>query len=934
MSILATTGYVGIGSSNPAVTLDVAGTIRTTNIASGSTQCVQASASGVLSGTGSACGSGGGGSGTVTSSTAGQVAYYQSTGTVVIGTSTITITGGQVGVGTATPTTALTVNGNIDAMGANGYLTEIANGSVATVLNSLAKLDTSGHATAALSSDTDGMVGVVVGNAGTSGKAQVAMNGQAACTFDGTTTAGDFVTISGTNAGYCHDTGSTTRSATAQTIGRALTVNSGSGTTATVALGLNAFGASGSAVGIGTANYIPMWSNSTTLTNSVMYQSGGNVGIGTTVPVGNLDVRAGTDERFDILAHVNNASGISMRSFNDANSTYEPMEFEASEYSVMNGSIGIGTTGPARNLHIYGSNSGIAIQDFNSGGHQYVLTNYNTGDGSMGLYDSTSSAFRWLVNSSGNVGIGTTSPAGLFDVRASSTDNLLVSGHHNLSNGGSIYSVNDANSSVEGMEFGASSYYFGGGSVGIGTTNPQSNLDVASSGAGTLLVRDSAGANGTLRITNSGNNYIESGASTASASTAPLYFTDMNASHTWMVIGATGNVGIGSTSPVNTLDVNGTGIHIASGVPSPTTYQLYNNGGTLTWNGTALGTGSGATGTGATGYDAIWTSAIAIGTGLLYESGSKVGIGTTAPQSLVHAYGGEVQVGASGASCTSANAGAMRYSNGYMSYCNATAWTVLNTCSGSSGADTSLASGLAAYWNFNEGGGTTVNDDTGNGNTGTWQGTLGSQWTTGKIGYAGNFDGTDNYVSTSYAGVTGTSARSISLWFKTTSSTLGSSSNSTPLFSYGSNANGAEFTIATNDNYGTGTNYNGITLDSYGGAITYTASIYDGNWHYLVVIVPSSLTVGSVLFYLDGLQLATVNHSNTTTRAINTSSGTTVEIGSYGGANFFTGQIDEVGIWNMALTSAQVSSLYNAGAGNALGALNCPTFVPSTAFVH
>jgi len=131
------------------------------------------------------------------------VAYFQSTGSTVIGTSTITIANGQVGIGTATFTQPLTVNGNVDVMG-KAVLMEIANsGTTGTTVNSLAKL-ASGAVAIGTTGDTDGMVGVVVGETSggtsgvTAGNAQIAVDGQASCTFDGATTAGDYATISTT----------------------------------------------------------------------------------------------------------------------------------------------------------------------------------------------------------------------------------------------------------------------------------------------------------------------------------------------------------------------------------------------------------------------------------------------------------------------------------------------------------------------------------------------------------------------------------------------------------------------------------------------------------------------------------------------------------------------------------------------------------------
>jgi hypothetical protein len=137
---------------------------------------------------------------------------------------------GNVGIGTTAPTQKVTVYGNIDVSSGSSYLIETPNaGTTGTTANTLAKLNSSGAAVIASTMDIDGMMGVVVGGAGITGNAQIAVNGQASCVFDGATTAGDYVTISSTATGDCHDSGAS-RSTTSQTIGHVLTTNASTGT--------------------------------------------------------------------------------------------------------------------------------------------------------------------------------------------------------------------------------------------------------------------------------------------------------------------------------------------------------------------------------------------------------------------------------------------------------------------------------------------------------------------------------------------------------------------------------------------------------------------------------------------------------------------------------------------------------------------------------
>jgi len=129
------------------------------------------------------------------------------------------------------------------------FVNDATNG---TTLNQLAVYNSTaaGVQTAATSS-TDGVVGVVSGGAGTSNKAVITWAGFAACNFDAANPmAGDYVVASTTQAGKCHDTGSTTRPSGVQAIGRleggglrvSLAPPSGSGTGGAV---ISVFGRSG-----------------------------------------------------------------------------------------------------------------------------------------------------------------------------------------------------------------------------------------------------------------------------------------------------------------------------------------------------------------------------------------------------------------------------------------------------------------------------------------------------------------------------------------------------------------------------------------------------------------------------------------------------------------------------------------------------------------
>jgi hypothetical protein len=104
-------------------------------------------------------------------------------------------------------------------------------GTTGTSLNFLAVYNVANPSCAvkATTANTDGVIGVVSNGSGTSGNAVITYRGYVPCSFDGSTTAGDFVVASTSNAGDCHDAGAT-RPTEVQVLGRVESTNSGIGT--------------------------------------------------------------------------------------------------------------------------------------------------------------------------------------------------------------------------------------------------------------------------------------------------------------------------------------------------------------------------------------------------------------------------------------------------------------------------------------------------------------------------------------------------------------------------------------------------------------------------------------------------------------------------------------------------------------------------------
>ncbi len=211
---------------------------------------------------------------------------------------------------------------------------------------------------------------------------------------------------------------------------------------------------------------------------------------------------------------------------------------------------------------------------------------------------------------------------------------------------------------------------------------------------------------------------------------------------------------------------------------------------------------------------------------------------------------------------------------------------------------------LVGYWHFDEGTGhATTTDASGYGNTGTL--TNEPTWASGsscKSGECISFDGENDYVdiSTSADFTFGTGDFAITTWIKTDAAPT-ACWRAVVSIGDGHTTDDAITIYAP----GTGSVPTGsvsVILNRVNPTMNSDTLVDDGNWHHITVIRNST---GAYL-YIDGKEEDTAGTSIDVTSSMPVYIGTTPNCGT-----FFSGVIDEVRIYNRALSATEVLRLYN-----------------------
>ena len=277
----------------------------------------------------------------------------------------------------------------------------------------------------------------------------------------------------------------------------------------------------------------------------------GNVGIGTTNPDTELEVVGTT--LTNKLRLADTGSNSKWWDIQEESSNRLILAYRNAAGAIMPGMVGIGTATPSTALEVDGTIKATAFE----------LTGGGSIAGASAWQESQGNAFR----DSGNVGIGTDSPQATLELSAetenqpliiltSTTDSIGVLGetlletkndahdaHLKIFGGGTIAQFLDGTNAGTIINSSGNSYFLS--KIGIGTSSPDTNLDIQSAD----------GEANKIELNQEGQRTWHLG---THATNPSFKIHDASVGEDRVTIDTDGNVGIGTTTPTQKLQVAGT----------------------------------------------------------------------------------------------------------------------------------------------------------------------------------------------------------------------------------------------------------------------------------------------------------------------------------------------------------------------------------------
>ena len=335
-----------------------------------------------------------------------------------------------------------------------------------------------------------------------------------------------------------------------------------------------------------------------------VFESGGNVGIGTTSPAEKLEVN-GNIQSLDTVMLKNSSSGVKWQFYRDGNETLNFRYNNGSSWSANaisiknNNNVGIGTYEPDGNLEVIASttvsgasdsvnNVLIGLQAANrptiildTADTTYTNRTWNiTNVGSAGsLFFGRNGLDVLVMKNDGKVGIGTTSPGATLDVSGSGAVIWVnpPAGNHsgiNFRQGGTFKGWVGLNNTTGCINLGMDGSIANGinvnssHNVGIGTTSPGAKLDV----------------DGTIRLSTSGRiegrayPYTTNIGSTANATTTNITAGSSDKSEISLLGGDVGDRIEFKTNSTERMRITSTGAVLIGQTSAVSNHQLTVNG--------------------------------------------------------------------------------------------------------------------------------------------------------------------------------------------------------------------------------------------------------------------------------------------------------------------------------------------------------------------